>query len=51
MDIDAYILDYMNKKILYVTKGSSLFFENTLDDILFRASLFSQLISRKLEIH
>ena len=33
MDIDAYILDYMNKKILYVTKGSSLFFENTLDDI------------------
>ena len=33
MDIDAYILDYMNKKILYVTKGSSLFLGNTLDDI------------------
>ena len=28
MDIDAYILDYMNKKILYVTKGSSLFLGN-----------------------
>lgn len=33
MDIDAYVLDYMSKKILYVTKGSSLFLGNTLDDI------------------
>lgn len=33
MDIDAYILDYKNEKILYATKGSSLFSANRLEDI------------------
>lgn len=33
MDIDAYVLDYENEKILYATKGSSLFSGNHLEDI------------------
>lgn len=33
MDIDAYVLDYENEKILYATKGSSLFSGNRLEDI------------------
>lgn len=33
MDIDAYILDYENEKILYATKGSSLFLESYLENI------------------
>lgn len=33
MDIDAYILDYKNEKILYATKGSSVFSGNHLEDI------------------
>jgi hypothetical protein len=26
MDIDAYIIDYMNKQVLYATKGCSVYF-------------------------
>ncbi len=33
MDIDAYILDYENEKVLYATKGSSLFLESYLEGI------------------
>lgn len=33
MDLDAYILDYENERILYATKGSSLFLESYLEDI------------------
>lgn len=33
MDIDAYILDYENEKILYATKGSSLFLDSYLENI------------------
>ena len=43
MDIDAYILDYMNKKILYVTKGSSLFLGQNVSD--------SQIESISRELH
>lgn len=33
MNLDAYILDYENEKILHATKGSSLFLESYLEDI------------------
>ncbi len=33
MDVDAYILDYENEKILYATKGSSPFLESYLEGI------------------
>lgn len=33
MDVDAYILDCENERILYATKGSSLFLESYWEDI------------------
>lgn len=32
MDIDAYIIDYMNKRILYATKDSFIRFDRNIDD-------------------